>query len=56
MYDRVRVGDVGYVKRGHFFRMFNVLLQADDDAQVYDVPEGFVQLNMRPFSNICTLN
>ena len=56
LYDRVRVGDVGYVKRGRFFRMFNVLLQADDDAQVYGVPEGFVQLNMGPFGNICTLN
>jgi hypothetical protein len=56
LYDRVRVGDVGYVKRGHFFRMFNVLLPADDTAQVYGVPEGFVQLNMGPFHNVCTLN
>ena len=56
LYDRVRVGDVGYVKRGHFFRMFNILLQADDAAQVYGVPEGFVRLNMGPFGNFCTLN
>ena len=56
LYDRVRVGDVGYVKRGHFFRMFNILLQADDAAQIYGVPEGFVQLNMGPSGNVCTLN
>ena len=52
LYDRVRVGDIGYVKRGRFFRMFNILLQANDPAQVHGVPEGFVQLNME---NICTL-
>jgi hypothetical protein len=56
LYDRVRVGDVGYVKQGHFLRMFNVLLPSDDTAQVYGVPEGFVQLNMGPFYNVRTLN
>ncbi|KAH9074327.1 hypothetical protein EDB83DRAFT_1955593 [Lactarius deliciosus] len=56
LYDRVRVGDVGYVKQGHFLRMFNALLPADDDAQEYGVPEGFAPLNMGPFKNVRKLN
>ncbi|KAH9003449.1 hypothetical protein EDB86DRAFT_2362285 [Lactarius hatsudake] len=56
LYDHVRVGDVGYVKMGHFNRMFNALLSAIDPTQVYGVPEGFVPLNMGPFNNIRTLN
>ncbi|KAI9456371.1 hypothetical protein BJY52DRAFT_1121208 [Lactarius psammicola] len=56
LYDRVRIGDVGYVKQGHFLRMFNVLLPADDDTQEDGVPEGFVPLNMGPFRNIRTLH
>jgi len=31
LYDRVRVGDVGYVKQGNFLRMFSALLPVDDD-------------------------
>ncbi|KAN0131606.1 hypothetical protein V8E53_010448 [Lactarius tabidus] len=56
LYDRVRVGDVGYMRRGHFLRLFNALLPADDITQVYGVPDGFVPLNMGPFHNIRTLN
>ena len=56
LYDQVRVGDVGYVKQGHFLRMFNALLPADDPTQVYGVPDGFVKLNMGPFHNVRTLN
>lgn len=56
LYDQVQVGDVGYVREGHFLRMFNALLPADDPTQVYGVPEGFVSLNMGPFTNIRTLN
>ncbi|KAH9172744.1 hypothetical protein EDB89DRAFT_1885764 [Lactarius sanguifluus] len=56
LYDHVRVGDVGYVKQGHFNRMFNALLSANDPTQMYGVPEGFVPLNMGPFNNIRTLN
>jgi hypothetical protein len=56
LYDRVRVGDVGYVKQGHFLRLFNALLPHNDATQVYGVPEGFVPLNMGPFHNIRTLN
>ncbi|KAI9456369.1 hypothetical protein BJY52DRAFT_562024 [Lactarius psammicola] len=56
LYDRVRVGDVGFVKQGHFLRMFNALLPANDRTQTYGVPEGFVPLNMGPFNNLRTLN
>ncbi|KAH9171308.1 hypothetical protein EDB89DRAFT_1118253 [Lactarius sanguifluus] len=56
LYDQVRVGDVGYVKQGHFNRMFNALLPANDPTQVFGVPEGFVTLGMGPFNNIRTLN
>ncbi|KAI0266125.1 hypothetical protein BC834DRAFT_969641 [Gloeopeniophorella convolvens] len=52
LYDHVRVGDVGYVSQGHFLRMFNVLLPADDPGQSYGVPEGFEPLSMGPFGNI----
>ncbi|KAI9456373.1 hypothetical protein BJY52DRAFT_1276518, partial [Lactarius psammicola] len=55
LYDRVRVGDVGYVKQGHFNRMFNALLPANDRTQTYGVPEGFAPLNTGPFTNIRTL-
>ena len=53
LYDRVRVGDVGCVKQGHFLRMFNALLPANQQAD--GVPDGFVPLNMGPFQNIRTL-
>ncbi len=56
LYDRVQVGDVGYVKQGHFLPMFNALLPANDPTQAYGVPEGFVPLNMGEFTNIRTLN
>ncbi|KAH8984652.1 hypothetical protein EDB86DRAFT_2810657 [Lactarius hatsudake] len=56
LYDRVRVGDVGYVKQDHFLCLFNALVLADDDAQEYSVPGGFVPLDMGPFKNIRKLN
>lgn len=56
LYDQVRVGDVGYVREGHFLPMFNALLPANDLTQVYGVPGGFVPLNVGPFINIRTLN
>ena len=46
LYDRVLVGDVGEVEHGDFFRIFNALLPANDIAQVYGVPDGFVPLSM----------
>ena len=32
LYDRVSIGDVGYVYEGAFFRMFNVRLPWDDES------------------------
>ena len=55
LYDQVQVGDVGYVREGHFLRLFNALLSADNHAQVHGVPEGFFPLNIGP-ANIRTLN
>ena len=44
LYDKVRVGDVGFVRKGRFLCMFNAFLPADHSTQVYGVPEGFVPL------------
>ncbi len=52
LYDRVEVGDVGYVRQGYFLRLFNALLPANHHAQVYGVPDGFVPIDMGPFVNI----
>lgn len=43
---RALVGDVGEVKQGDFLRIFNALLPANDTAQVYDFPDGFVLINV----------
>jgi hypothetical protein len=32
LYDKVSIGDVGYMKNGFFYRMFNVILSWDDPA------------------------
>ena len=56
LYDRVRVGDVGFVRSGHFMRLFNALLPADDPNQGYEVPTNFVPLNMGQFQNIRMLH
>ena len=44
LYDKVRVGDVGFMRKGRFLCMFNVFLPGDHSTQVYGVPEGFVPL------------
>ena len=35
----VQVGDVGFVRRGKFYRLFNALLSEDDPSHVLGVPE-----------------
>jgi hypothetical protein len=35
----VQVGDVGFVRRGKLYRLFNALLSEDDPSQVFGVPE-----------------
>jgi hypothetical protein len=53
LYPSVSVGDVGYVKEGHFVRMFNVLLPWDDPSnRTCCVPEPYDPVNLGPFINI----
>src|SRR6266403_2266570 len=35
----VQVGDVGFIRRGSFHRLFNALLPADHPSHEYGVPE-----------------
>ena len=35
----VQVGDVGFIRRGNFHRLFNALLPADDPSHELGVPE-----------------
>jgi hypothetical protein len=44
-YDEVKVGDVGYLWRGAFHRLFNATLPADHPSNcVLGVPDGFIPL------------
>jgi hypothetical protein len=45
----VKVGDVGYIRRGSFRRLFNALLSAEDQS---DVPEDHEQLTPESSSHI----
>jgi hypothetical protein len=40
----VEVGDVGFIRRGRFHRLFNALLPADDELQDLGVPEYYERL------------
>jgi hypothetical protein len=49
--DEVRVGDVGYLLRGRFHRLFNVTIPASHPLnQRLGVPEGFVHIDLPPDS------
>jgi hypothetical protein len=61
LYERVSIGDVGYVKDGYFVRMFNVLLGWDnpsnyshysEEASTESMPENYVCLDMGRFNNV----
>ena len=61
LYERVSIGDVGYVKDGYFVRMFNVLLDwsnqlnhtlRDPEPNPESQPENYVCLEMGRFNNI----
>ena len=61
LYERVSIGDVGFVKNGYFVRMFNVLLDWSNPTNylLYDAesnpesqPENYVRLDLGPFVNI----
>lgn len=53
LYAQVSVGDVGYVREGCFFRMFNVLLDWNDPSN-YTLcePEPYTRLDLGPFVNV----
>jgi hypothetical protein len=51
-YERVEIGDVGYVKDGYFVRMFNVLLPWDHPSNPRScTPEQYTPLDIGLFSN-----
>ena len=43
----VEVGDVGFIRRGKFHRLFNALLSADSPFHELGVPEHYEQLAPR---------
>jgi len=59
-YERVSIGDVGYVKDGYFVRMFNVLLDWSNpsnflpysESSPESQPDNYVCLEMGPFNQI----
>ena len=40
----VQVGDVGYLREGKFYRLFNACLSADDPSQTLGVPDYYEPL------------
>jgi len=53
VYEKVSIGDVGYVREGYFVRMFNVLLEWDDPSNcTLCEPEEYTKLELGPFVNI----
>jgi len=53
IYEHVSVGDVGYVREGYFYRLFNVLLEWDDPLnRVVIQPEPYIRLDLGPFMNV----
>lgn len=53
VYEGVSVGDVGYMRDGYFFRMFNVLSEWNDpsNCKLFQ-PESYPRLELGPFLNI----
>ncbi|KAH8103697.1 hypothetical protein DFH11DRAFT_1734619 [Phellopilus nigrolimitatus] len=43
-FDRVRVGDVGYVEFGSFYRLFNIFYDSDHEINSRGVPDDFEPL------------
>jgi hypothetical protein len=49
----VSIGDVGYLDRGTFMRIFNAKLPRDNPSNTFiEIPEGYRPLNQEHFSNI----
>lgn len=45
-FDKVRIGDVGYIQDGAFNRLFNVCYDADDSINEEGIPDDFEALRM----------
>ncbi|KAN0136358.1 hypothetical protein V8E53_005726 [Lactarius tabidus] len=53
IYEKVSVGDVGYVREGYFFRMFNVLLGSDHPSnRIIGEPDPYEPVDLGPFVNV----
>lgn len=46
------IGDVGYVVRGHFLRIFNALLPGNHPSQLFGVPENYEPLQLHERNHI----
>jgi hypothetical protein len=52
IYDKVSIGDVGYLHEGSFIRMFNVLLPwSHESNRTLGDPEPYKSLDCGPFAN-----
>ena len=52
LYDKVSIGDVGYLHEGSFIRMFNVMLPwSHDSNRTLGQPEPYKSLDCGPFAN-----
>jgi hypothetical protein len=52
LYDKVSIGDVGYLYEGMFIRMFNVMLPWDHPSnELVGYPEAYNPLDSGPFTN-----
>ena len=52
IYNKVSIGDVGYLHRGTFIRMFNVMLPWDDPSnKTLGDPKPYESLDCGPFFN-----
>jgi hypothetical protein len=56
IYDKVTIGDVGYLHEGSFIRMFNVMLQwSHESNRTLGEPEFYESLDCGPFANRQTM-
>jgi hypothetical protein len=52
IYDKVSIGDVGYLYEGSFIRMFNVMLPwTHESNRTLGEPEPYESLDCGPFAN-----
>ena len=52
IYDKVSIGDIGYLQEGSFIRMFNVILPwSHQSNRTLGEPEPYESLDCGPFAN-----